>query len=114
MFITAWLEFFSKLAITTARRHHAVASSIAPAPSATVPMVVPASFLVMHMDAPRKSIASAREVVLGKRAVWSNRIQARPAPNTNGVSIPATDTAIELVNFRRTMSTRNSIPTTNM
>ena len=58
-----------------------MASSMAPAPSATVPMVVPVSFLkwmirasigkaVMHMEAPRKSIASGRRVRAGKSWVW--------------------------------------------
>ena len=80
MFSQAWLQLSSKLASTTARRHHAVASSSAPAPSATVPIVVPESFLkwmirasignaVMHMDAPRKSMASTSEVFFGNSSV---------------------------------------------
>jgi len=35
---------------------------------------------VIHMDAPRKSIASASEVVLGNSAVWSYRIRADRRP----------------------------------
>ncbi len=40
--------------------------------------------------------------------------QPNPAPSTNGAAIPAADTATEERNCRRTMSTRNSSPTTNM
>ncbi len=80
MFTSAWLMSRSKLASTTASRHHAVASSMAPAPIATVPIVVPASFLkwmirasignaVMHIEAPRKSIASVSVVRFGKSSV---------------------------------------------
>ena len=80
MFSQALFQWLSKLAKTTASRHQAVASSMAPAPKATVPMVVPASFLkwmmrasigkaVMHMEAPRNSIPSISAVFLGKSSV---------------------------------------------
>ena len=69
----ALFHCLSKLASTMASRHHAAASSIAPAPIATVPMVVPLSFLkwmilasignaVMHIEAPRNTHASKRLV----------------------------------------------------
>jgi hypothetical protein len=45
MFCHAWDQSRSTLARTTASRHHAVASSIAPAPMAIVPIDVPESFL---------------------------------------------------------------------
>jgi hypothetical protein len=38
---------------------------------------------------------------------------SRP-PSTNGVTMPAADTATELLKCFLTMSTRNSMPTTNM
>ena len=80
MFQSAWVQLLSKLASTTASRHQAIASSIAPAPSATVPIVVPDSFLkwmirasignaVMHIEAPTNSIASISEVRFGNSSV---------------------------------------------
>ena len=66
----------SKLAKTMANKHQATASSIAPAPIATVPINVPWSPLkwmirasmgkaVMHIEAPRNSIASVAVVRSG-------------------------------------------------
>ena len=60
-----------------ASRHQAAASPMAPAPSDTVPIVVPDSLLwwmsrartgraVTHIEAPRNNIASMAEVRAGK------------------------------------------------
>ena len=125
MFTSAWLQSPSRLASTTASRHHAAASLIAPAPSDTVPMVVPVSFLnwmmrasigkaVMHIEAPRNITAELSDVLARKEIGVLEKIPASPPPSRNGATIPATETATALRIRFRTMSTRNSSPTTNM
>ena len=88
-------------------------------------MAVPVSFLnwrirastgkaVMHIDAPRNIVPAVNEVFSGKRVVCLKKNQPKVAPRTNGVIMPAIETAAALRSRWLTMSRWNSNPTTNM
>ncbi len=68
----------------------------------------------MHIDAPKNKQASNNEVRSGKSVVFPCNHQPKAPPRTNGTTIPAAETAKELLKRRRMMSIRKSIPTTNM
>jgi hypothetical protein len=69
---------------------------------------------VMHIEAPKNRQASNTDVRSGNSSVLRCKYHPNAPPNTNGTTIPAAETAKELANRLRMISTRNSIPTTNM
>ncbi|MEY5015037.1 MAG: hypothetical protein RIS92_1395 [Verrucomicrobiota bacterium] len=68
----------------------------------------------MHIEAPKNRHASNNEVLSGNNAVLPCSHHPKAPPSTNGATIPAAETARELVKRLRIISIRNSIPTTNM
>ncbi len=115
-----------KLPRTTASRHHAAASSNAPAAKASVPSDVPANprstmmrasigNAVMHIDAPRNSTASHVLTPSVKNNPLRPAIHAPSnPPSRNGAAIPAIDTLAAARARPRNRSDRNSTPTRNM
>ncbi len=106
--------------------HHAAASSSAPAARANAPNAVPvkprstmilASMgnAVMHIEAPRNSIASHGWTAGVKNSPFmSTSAIAKPAPRTNGIAIPAAETKAAVRTRLEKRSDRNSTPTKNM
>ena len=115
-----------KLPSTTASRHHAAASSNAPAANASVPSDVPASprstmirasmgNAVMHIEAPRYNTASHVFTPSVKNCPLRPTIHAPSnPPRANGAAIPAIDTLAAARARPRNKSERNSTPTRNM